>query len=329
MCDRRGFDPHDVFASYKGVTFAGEPLSPRARTLAESWGIELFEHGNVGDVTGSFECPEHDGLHYWEDTVFVEGIDRSRCRRRPGRARGVEPHEHDRAAAALPLRRHRAPLDRAVRVRSYARAHVADRSQERRGARAGPSVLPVDVWAAVETVDACALGLFQVIRDGRETDTLRLRVGYLPEWEQRARHGARRRREPRCWRRSASSRMSSWFRTTALLEARPAAQDPAGGTIASGAVPGGAPPDRTMRATPLGHRVYDDERGDAHVADLERRDRPRHRRGEQACSASSGSRGKARVVVLDARRNAGQFWPYVLRHGDGRRPLVVRRRDRR
>jgi len=24
--------------------------------LAESWGIQLFEHGNVGDVTGSFEC---------------------------------------------------------------------------------------------------------------------------------------------------------------------------------------------------------------------------------------------------------------------------------
>ena len=30
--------PHDVFASYKGVTFAGEPLSPRARGLAESLG---------------------------------------------------------------------------------------------------------------------------------------------------------------------------------------------------------------------------------------------------------------------------------------------------
>ena len=28
VCDRRGFDPRDVFSSYKGVTFAGEPLSP-------------------------------------------------------------------------------------------------------------------------------------------------------------------------------------------------------------------------------------------------------------------------------------------------------------
>ena len=50
--DRRGFDPRDVFSSYRGVTFAGEPLSPAGAALAESWGIELFEHGSVGDVTG-------------------------------------------------------------------------------------------------------------------------------------------------------------------------------------------------------------------------------------------------------------------------------------
>ena len=28
----------------------------------------------------------------------------------------------------------------------------------------GRPVLPIDVWAAVESVDACAMGLFQVIR---------------------------------------------------------------------------------------------------------------------------------------------------------------------
>jgi phenylacetate-CoA ligase len=46
----------------------------------------------------------------------------------------------------------------------------------------GKSVLPIDVWEAVETVDACAMGLFQVIRTGPEADALRLRVGYAPEW---------------------------------------------------------------------------------------------------------------------------------------------------
>jgi phenylacetate-CoA ligase len=46
----------------------------------------------------------------------------------------------------------------------------------------GRPVLPVDVWAAVESVDACAMGLFQVVRTRREEDTLRLRVGYAPAY---------------------------------------------------------------------------------------------------------------------------------------------------
>ena len=184
-CDRRGFDPHDVFASYKGVTFAGEPLSPRARALAESWGIELFEHGNVGDVTGSFECPQHDGLHFWEDTVLVEGVE--------GDSPGGERCE----LVATSLTNHIAPLiryrsDDIVRLstetcacgRTHARMWpIGRRSDE--VVVAGRSVLPGDIWEAVETVDECALGLFQVIRTAREVDTLRLRVGYAPGSEAR------------------------------------------------------------------------------------------------------------------------------------------------
>jgi phenylacetate-CoA ligase len=181
-CDRGGFDPRDVFSSFKGVTFAGEPLSPRARRLAESWGIELYEHGNVGDVTGSFECPEHDGLHYWEDTVLVEGVDPDgdRCE-----------------LVATSLQNSIAPLirfrsDDIVRLTTEpcgcGRTHGRMWPIGRRGDEivvAGRSVLPIDVWEAVETVDACALGLFQVIRTAREVDRLRLRVGYGPDWATR------------------------------------------------------------------------------------------------------------------------------------------------
>jgi phenylacetate-CoA ligase len=181
-CDRRGFEPRDVFASYKGVTIAGEPLSPRARALAESWGVELFEHGNVGDVTGSFECVAHDGLHIWEDDVFVEGVD----------------HDGDRCelvATSLtntvaPLIRYRS--DDIVRLRPEAcacgRTHARMWSVGRKSDEVivdGRSVLPVEVWDAVESVDACALGLFQVIRPGRKVDRLRLRVGYAPGWDSR------------------------------------------------------------------------------------------------------------------------------------------------
>ena len=184
VCDRRGFDPHDVFSSYKGVTFAGEPLSPRARALAESWGVELFEHGNVGDVTGSFECVAHDGLHAWEDTVLVEGI---------------EPRTPTAACelVATALNNHISPLirfrsDDIVRLSTdpcaCGRTHVRMWPVGRKSDEVvvdGLSVLPLDVWGAVESVDACAMGLFQVIRTAREVDRLRLRVGYAPEWSAR------------------------------------------------------------------------------------------------------------------------------------------------
>jgi phenylacetate-CoA ligase len=174
-CEEHGFDPHDVFSSYKGVTFAGEPLSPRARRLAESWGIELFEHGNVGDVTGCFECTAHDGLHYWEDSVFVEGVDPDgeRC---------------ELVASTLfntisPLLRYRS--DDIVRLStercSCGRTHARMWPIGRRSDEivvGGRSVLPIDVWEAVETVDACALGLFQIVRTAREVDRLQLRVGF-------------------------------------------------------------------------------------------------------------------------------------------------------
>jgi phenylacetate-CoA ligase len=178
-CDVHGFDPHDVFASYKGVTFAGEPLSPRARRLAEQWGIELFEHGNVGDVTGSFECTAHDGLHYWEDTVFVEGID-------------TEGDRCELVASTLfntisPLLRYRS--DDIVRLsteqcacgRTHGRMWPIGRKSDEIVVN-GRSVLPIDVWDAVETVDACALGLFQIVRSAREVEHLRLRVGYDAAW---------------------------------------------------------------------------------------------------------------------------------------------------
>ena len=178
-CERRHFDPHDVFASYKGVTFAGEPLSPRARRLAESWGIELFEHTNVGDVTASFECPEHDGLHYWEDTVFVEGVESDGDR--------VELVATTLFNTVAPLIRYRS--DDIVRIstercacgRTHGRMWPIGRKDDEVVVD-GRSVMPVDVWAAIETVDACAMGLFQVVRVARQVDRLRLRVGYAPAW---------------------------------------------------------------------------------------------------------------------------------------------------
>ena len=183
VCDRRGFDPHDVFSSYVGVTFAGEPLSPRARALAESWGVELYEHGNVGDVTGSFECVAHDGLHAWEDTVLVEGVDDDA----DGRCELVATALDNRISPLLRFR-----SDDIVRLSTEpcacGRTHVRMWPVGRKSDEVlvdGLSVLPLDVWGAVESVDVCAMGLFQIVRTAREVDRLRLRVGYAPDWSTR------------------------------------------------------------------------------------------------------------------------------------------------
>ena len=55
---------------------------------------------------------------------------------------------------------------------------VAANDHDRQVVAGGRSILPVDVWEAVESVPACGLGLFQVIRPARQVDVLTLRVGY-------------------------------------------------------------------------------------------------------------------------------------------------------
>jgi phenylacetate-CoA ligase len=186
VCERRRFDPRDVFSSYRGVVFAGEPLGARFRALAQEWSVELYEHCAVGDVTASFECAQHDGLHYWEDTALVECLDVD------GRAPVADGERGELVATTLfnrvaPLVRYRS--DDIVRVTRKAcacgRTHARMWPIGRKGDEVvvdGTSVLPVDVWSAVESVDACALGLFQIVRSSRHVDRLRLRVGYAPAW---------------------------------------------------------------------------------------------------------------------------------------------------
>ena len=188
IAERAGIDPSDAFSSYHAIVFAGEPLGVRARRLASAWGMRLFEHSNVGDVTACFECTEHDGMHFWEDTVYVEGIDPLAVSHRD-----AQPVSGDRVRCELvatALSNRVAPL---IRFRSddlveidrspcrCGRTHARIRTIGRKGDEVvvqGASVLPVDVWAAIETIDACRLGLFQIVRPRREVDVLRLRVGF-------------------------------------------------------------------------------------------------------------------------------------------------------
>jgi phenylacetate-CoA ligase len=178
-------DLEDVFSSYKGVIFAGEPIGPRARARVESWGLELFLQTGLGDVGAATECAEHDGCHFWEDCAYAEHLEPD----------GVQPvgdgNRGELVATTLidkiaPLVRYRS--DDLVRITTEpcacGRTHGRMWPLGRKGDEVvveGVSVLPGDVWAAIEGVDETSAGLFQIVRPRRELDRLQLRVGYGSE----------------------------------------------------------------------------------------------------------------------------------------------------
>ncbi|HMF82403.1 MAG TPA: phenylacetate--CoA ligase family protein [Acidimicrobiia bacterium] len=178
-----GTDLAEAFSSYRGVTLAGEPIGPRARRRVEDgWGLELFVHTAVGDVGAATECREHDGCHYWEDTCYLEALD-------PDGAAPVGDGERGELVSTTlldkiaPLVRYRS--DDLVRIThepcACGRTHGRVWPLGRKGDEVvveGRSVLPGDLWAAIEAVPETSAGLFQVIRTRREVDRLRLRVGY-------------------------------------------------------------------------------------------------------------------------------------------------------
>jgi phenylacetate-CoA ligase len=182
LATRDGVDMRDVFASYQGVVHGGEQLGVRAARCLEEWGVEPYEHTAVGDAGAATECREHDGCHIWEDGVLAEHLDPEGDEPVADGARGelVVTGLDDRVA---PLVRYRSDdLVQITRVRcGCGRTHGRLWPVGRKGDEvvvAGRSVLPRDVWAAVESLDETSAGLFQIVRTERDTDRLRLRVGH-------------------------------------------------------------------------------------------------------------------------------------------------------
>jgi phenylacetate-CoA ligase len=181
----QGVDLAEAFASYRGVIFAGEPIGPRARARVEEWGLELFMQTGLGDVGAATECREHDGYHFWEDTAYAEHLE-------PGGDAAVGDGERGELVTTTlidkiaPLIRYRSDdLVRLTRAPcACGRTHGRMWPLGRKGDEvvvAGRSVLPGDVWAAIEGVPETGAGLFQIIRSRREVDVLRLRVGYAAD----------------------------------------------------------------------------------------------------------------------------------------------------
>jgi hypothetical protein len=75
-------DMHDVFASYKGILFAGEPVGPKMRRTFERWGLagKIFNQTSFGDSIFQWLY-----VHYFNPVSYAADILReptcnNRCR---------------------------------------------------------------------------------------------------------------------------------------------------------------------------------------------------------------------------------------------------------
>jgi phenylacetate-CoA ligase len=174
-------DMCDTWSSYRSVVFAGEPLGRRWRARAHEWGMNLVNHTSAGDVGGSTECYAHDGCHLWEDKVLVEHLDEHGAAVPDGSIGELVSTALDPGAGIL-LRYRSDDLIRLTRERCRCgRTHARQWPVGRRGDEVvidGRSVLPLDIWSAIESLPETSRALFQLIRPERDLDVLRVRVGY-------------------------------------------------------------------------------------------------------------------------------------------------------
>lgn len=178
-------DIKELFSSFKAVGFAGEPLGTTMREKFREWDITLLTWSTAGDVALCFECPQHDGMHMWEDTGFFEVLDVETGE--PVADGGIgELVSTSLCNSIAPLVRYRTEdLVRVTRERcACGRTHMRQWPLGRLGDLMmvrGTPVTVSDIWTAVESVPETSAGVFQVVRTGSQMDGLTVRVGYSPE----------------------------------------------------------------------------------------------------------------------------------------------------
>lgn len=179
------YDLRDAFSSLKGAAFAGQPLGAAlAAKVRDEWGVELFTYASAGDTGTAWECREHNGYHLWEDLVLAECLETDGNRAVPaGEAGELVATDLDNRAA--PLIRYRsgdlARFDAGTCGcgRTHLRQWIIGRLGDETIVQ-GRAVTVGEVWKAIETQDETHDGMFQIIRESRRVDSLRLRVGYVP-----------------------------------------------------------------------------------------------------------------------------------------------------
>lgn len=178
----QGLDVADVFSSFDAAIYGGEPMGRTARALVERWGVPVYEFTSLGDCGTGWECREKNGFHAWEDLVLFEVLDPATNEPAPSGGRGemVITSLTDRTD---PLIRFRSDdfVEWTEEKCGCGRTHARYWPLGRVGDEilvGDQSILPRDVWNAIEDVPETSAGLFQIIRPQRVLEELKLRVGY-------------------------------------------------------------------------------------------------------------------------------------------------------
>jgi phenylacetate-CoA ligase len=176
----RGTDLVSAFASYRAVSFGGEPLGADGQARLESWFSRVRRQTSLGNTIAAVECLEGDGCHTYEDLVYVEVVDPD--------TRVAVPEGQVGELVVTTLRETAMPLLRfatedLVRYTSErcgcGRTHGRIWTLGRRGDGvkvAAQTVLPAALLPLLAQLPETSSGLFQLVVTS-DTSVLNLRVG--------------------------------------------------------------------------------------------------------------------------------------------------------
>lgn len=76
VAQEQGIDPHELGLKFVTTYLGPDTEGHLRRELEEAWGCEVFDNYGTHEIgVASFECEARHGLHFNEDTLYVEVVD--------------------------------------------------------------------------------------------------------------------------------------------------------------------------------------------------------------------------------------------------------------